>query len=100
MSRDLSLDTFVCISSLVSQLGGTGTTYYCAANAFLDALARLRRSQGLPCLSFNMASLSDVGILAENVKARQIQIKSGVEFMGALKVCWRAFQTRGSDGCG
>lgn len=84
--QGLDLEAFVCISSLASHIGGTGVAYYCAANAFLDTLVRYRRSQGLPGLSYNMASLSDVGILADNLKARQIQIKSGVEFMSSFQV--------------
>lgn len=43
--------SFVLFSSYVGIIGNEGQTGYTSGNAFLDALARLRVAQGLPCLS-------------------------------------------------
>jgi len=51
LSRDLELDDFVLFSSAAAVWGSIGLAHYAAANAFLDALAEHRKSQGRPALS-------------------------------------------------
>ena len=52
--RDRDLDFCVLVSSLSATLGGLGLSAYAAANAFLDAVARLRnRTSSFPWLSID-----------------------------------------------
>jgi len=63
-TRDDPLDFFVLFSSAASILGSPAQASYCAANAFLDALAHHRRSQGCCALSINWGPWSEVGLAA------------------------------------
>ncbi|HYO70633.1 MAG TPA: SDR family NAD(P)-dependent oxidoreductase, partial [Archangium sp.] len=61
LTADKPLDFFIMYSSAASLLGSPGQSNYAAANAFMDALAHHRRSQGLTGLSINWGAFSDVG---------------------------------------
>ncbi|MEW6742819.1 MAG: amino acid adenylation domain-containing protein [Planctomycetota bacterium] len=65
---DTELDFFVLCSSLTSVLGGAGRVDYCAANAYLDALARTRRSRrNNTTVSINWDTWRDVGMAATSL---------------------------------
>ncbi|ODT76869.1 MAG: polyketide synthase [Nitrosomonadales bacterium SCN 54-20] len=67
--RDTSLDFMLLCSSLAAIAGGLSKVDYCAANAYLDAVARgaTRSAQGgftFPVISVNWDSWRDVGMAA------------------------------------
>uniref|UniRef100_UPI001356B0A4 SDR family NAD(P)-dependent oxidoreductase n=1 Tax=Geminicoccus flavidas TaxID=2506407 RepID=UPI001356B0A4 len=48
LTRHRQLDAFVLVSSTVAHTGAAGQAAYAAANAWLEGLARARRTSGLP----------------------------------------------------
>jgi acyl transferase domain-containing protein/SAM-dependent methyltransferase/acyl carrier protein len=65
LSRDLSLDFFVLFSSAATLLGASRLGHYAASNQFLDFLAHLRRSTGLPALSIDWGAWEEIRFLGE-----------------------------------
>ena len=62
LTKDITLDFFILFSSITSLFGSFGQSNYAAANAFLDALAHFRHSQGLPAVSINWGPWASVGM--------------------------------------
>nr|WP_051833267.1 type I polyketide synthase [Streptomyces katrae] len=83
LTRDLDLSAFVLFSSAAPLLGGQGQGNYAAANSALDALARVRRSAGLPAhsLAWGLWTVGMAGVLSGDGAeqyARQIRARLGL----------------------
>jgi NADPH:quinone reductase-like Zn-dependent oxidoreductase/NAD(P)-dependent dehydrogenase (short-subunit alcohol dehydrogenase family) len=65
LTRGMRLDFFVMYSSLASMFGSAGQGNHAAANAFMDALALQRRTEGLPAVSIAWGAWSEIGAAAD-----------------------------------
>ncbi|WP_078959004.1 type I polyketide synthase [Streptomyces sp. NRRL S-4] len=77
LTQDRELDFFVMFSSIASVMGAPGQGNYAAANAFMDALAHLRRAKGLPATSVAFGPWDGEGMaagLSEFDRARFAQL--------------------------
>ncbi|MBL1083714.1 amino acid adenylation domain-containing protein [Streptomyces actinomycinicus] len=77
LTQDMELDFFMMFSSIASVMGAPGQGNYAAANAFLDALAHLRRAKGLPATSVAFGPWEGEGMaagLSEFDRARFAQL--------------------------
>lgn len=63
--QDRPLDFLICLSSMIGIVGFPNESVYGASNVFLDALCRLRGTQGLPVASISLPAISDIGYFAE-----------------------------------
>jgi hypothetical protein len=66
-TRHLELDFFVLFSSIASVFGQPGDGAYAPASAYVDALARHRRSKGLPATSVCWGAWEGVGMAAAGI---------------------------------
>lgn len=92
LTQQLPLDHFVLFSSIAANLGSVGQANYAAANAFLDAVASWRQSQGLPALSINWGAWENTGMTAvlsaadtERSRRQGLHGLTAEQAMGALK---------------
>jgi phthiocerol/phenolphthiocerol synthesis type-I polyketide synthase C len=78
--RNEKLDYFVLFSSVTTLIGNPGQANYVAANSYMEGLARLRRSKGLPALAIGWGPIVDVGVVAQSEKLRSgLQKLAGIE---------------------
>jgi acyl carrier protein len=75
LTRTCPLDFFILYSSAASVFGSPGQANYCAANAYLDALACFRRAHGLPALSINWGAWSRLGVAANERLAQRLNLQ-------------------------
>ncbi|KAI9147475.1 Reducing polyketide synthase swnK [Paramyrothecium foliicola] len=68
-TRNMDLDFFIMVSSISGVMGMPGLANYAAANTFLDALAHMRRAQGLPGTSIAFGTLAGDGGMASRLGA-------------------------------
>jgi acyl carrier protein len=81
-TRGQPLEQFVLYSSASALFGNPGQAAYCAANGFLEGLARSRRAEGLPALAVQWGAIADVGMLADRQDTmRSLERVSGVAAM-------------------
>lgn len=60
------LDFFLMLSSISGVIGNATQAAYAAGSTFMDAFAAYRRNLGLPTVSLDLGTITDVGHLAEN----------------------------------
>jgi amino acid adenylation domain-containing protein len=81
LTRDAPLDFFVAYSSVAAHLGSMGQAHYAGANRSLEALAELRRAQGLPALTVAWGAIGETGFLAHHADVARFLSQSGVSLI-------------------
>lgn len=76
-TKDCPLDFFELWSSWTVVFGTATQSNYLASNAFLDAFARHRRAQGLPCTSLALSQVLGIGIVSYMPEYQQAMIRNG-----------------------
>ncbi|GLX77744.1 hypothetical protein tinsulaeT_10840 [Thalassotalea insulae] len=78
-TKNISLDHFICFSSISSIIGNIGQTNYVAANAYLDAFAQQRHQQGLSSTTINLGVLQEIGVVSRDQDLANILTAKGLK---------------------
>ncbi|KAL8453645.1 hypothetical protein Emed_000780 [Eimeria media] len=78
LNIEKDLDLFVLFSSISALPGNDALATYAAANAYLDALAYWRRSQGFQAQSIQWGPWNDVGMVTRNEKFERVFRSRGI----------------------
>ena len=92
LTAEYDLENFIMFSSAASLIGSAGQANYCAANAFLDVLARARRSNGKPAIAINWGAWKHTGLasnpqITDSLKQKgigSIQPSEGIKILDRL----------------
>ncbi|XP_022090003.1 highly reducing polyketide synthase azaB-like [Acanthaster planci] len=77
LTQEDQLDIFFMLSSISTTWGHQAQPVYCAANAYLDALAEKRHSNGLPALSVQLAPVRGAGYLEDKGQTVKVLAMKG-----------------------
>jgi len=91
-TQHLALDCFVLFSSVTALFGSPGQSNYVAANQFLNALASLRRQQGLAGTSVNWGPWLDGGMASDDAKRGDRLAARGIHSLNpghAMAALWQ-----------
>ncbi len=88
-TRDLPLDFFAMYSSASNIVGNWNQANYAAANEYLEALARYRRSNGMHGLAIGWGAINETGELARDQEVRDLLARQGVHDLDMDKA-WAA----------
>ncbi|KAK1447450.1 type I polyketide synthase [Colletotrichum melonis] len=89
------LDFFILLSSLTGLGGNTSQANYSAGGTFQDAFAKYRTSKGLPGVSIDLASIQEVGFVANTEGVAERLTKTGladIDEVNLLKIIETAIQ--------
>jgi myxalamid-type polyketide synthase MxaE and MxaD len=87
LTRNLRLDFFVAFSSTAAILGSSNLGSYAGANSFVDAMAGVRKAEGLPFLSINWGTWQTMR-LASNAMQQQYSAGGMMQMEDEFALAW------------
>ena len=84
-----NLDFFIGFSSASAIVGAKAQANYAAANAYIDALMRQRRQNGLPGTTMNVGMVGGVGAVAEDAGLQKVMERMGYEAISEVELFYQ-----------